>query len=178
MLKRFTIFVLMILMTAGCYNFKTPIKPKNLISKDEMVKVLIDINLLKTATIKYANTTSKKNINPQQYIFDKYGIDSTQFASSNNYYSYYLDEYEVIYIEVKDSLEKLLKYYEDLEVFETKEKAKKDSLNRLKPKDSLSAVRRRNLLRAASTKDSLNQTDLEEEIEKGLIEPVSDKDFQ
>lgn len=177
-LKRLSIYTSIILLVSGCYNFKSPEKPKNLIPKDEMVKVLIDVNLLKTATIKYANTTSQKNINPQEYIFDKYGIDSIQFASSNNYYSYYLDEYELIYVKVKDSLEKLLKYYEDLEVLESQEKVKIDSLDRLSPKDSVGVARRRNLLRENSKEASRYKTDLEQEIENGLIEPASDKDFQ
>lgn len=174
MLKRLTTYILLVLMVTGCYKFKAPEKPKDLISKDKMVKVLIDVYLLKTASLKYANTMSKFNIDPQEYVYDKYGVDSLQFASSNSYYTYYVDDYEEIYTKVKDSLERLKSFYEELEVTERKEKEEKDSLNRQKLRDSLRPSR----LRDSLQKTSQNQTDLKEELENGLIEPVSDKDFQ
>jgi len=60
-------------------------------------------------------------ITPVSYIYKKHGIDSTQFANSNNYYAHDIKVYDKIYDKVKDSLTILRDKYKELQ----KEEAKK-----------------------------------------------------
>ncbi len=73
------------------------------------------------------------------YVFEKHGIDSLQFAMSNNYYAYYVKDYKEIYDKVIDSLEALKLVFKAQELKEKKEleQREKDSLNAIKIKDSL-----------------------------------------
>ena len=159
MLKKFIPYAIVLLFVVSCYKFKEPEKPKNLISKTDMVNILIDLKLIASVTstndIKILDSA---NIKSENYIYKKYHIDSTQFALSNNYYAFHLEEYDDIYKKVKDSLEALSAFYEALEQAELKEQRTKDSLNLLVNKDSI--------------KDINPKTDSK----KGLIKPVSDTD--
>ena len=46
-------------------------------------------------------------------VFAKYGIDSTQFATSNIYYTSNINEYEEIYEEVQRRLDTIKNFYQD-----------------------------------------------------------------
>ena len=71
-------------------------------------------------------------------MFTKYNIDSLQFALSNEYYTFHIEDYDEIYKKVEDSLNTLKKTYEALLKEETerelKEKKAKDSIERTKKK--------------------------------------------
>ncbi|WP_100614092.1 DUF4296 domain-containing protein [Confluentibacter citreus] len=161
MLKKFIPYTIVLLFVVSCYKFKEPEKPKNLISKADMVNILIDLKLIASVTagddIKVLDSS---NIQSEKYIYKKYNIDSTQFALSNNYYAFHLKDYEEIYTKVKDSLEALSSFYEALELKELEEQRKNDSLKLLVNKDSIKDI---------STKD---------DIEGGLITPISHIDSQ
>lgn len=145
----------------SCYKFKEPEKPKNLISKVDMVNILIDLKLIASVTTADdIKVLDSNNVKSEKYIYKKYNIDSTQFALSNNYYAYHLEDYEDIYTKVKDSLEALSKFYEALEQQEIKEQRTKDSLQSIINKDSIEAI--------------TTKTD----IKRKLIKPISDKDSQ
>lgn len=123
---------MVLLVVVSCYKLKEPEKPKNLISKSDMVNILIDLKLIASITaagdIKILDSN---NVRSEKYIYNKYNIDSLQFAISNNYYAYHLDDYEAIYKKVTDSLEALSRFYEEVEVKELKEKRSQDSLRSL-----------------------------------------------
>lgn len=126
------------MFVVSCYKFKEPEKPKNLIPKADMVNILIDLKLIASVTaaddIKVLDSNHVKS---EKYIYKKYNIDSTQFALSNNYYAFHLKDYEDIYTKVKDSLEALSRFYEDLELKELKEKRTQDSIKSLTENDVL-----------------------------------------
>ena len=48
-LKRFTIYLSVILLASACYNSGKPKKPDNLIAKEKMVDILIDAKLIASA---------------------------------------------------------------------------------------------------------------------------------
>lgn len=159
MLKKLIPYTIVLLFVVSCYKFKEPEKPKNLISKADMVNILIDLKLI--ASITAANdikVLDSSNILSEKYIYKKYNIDSTQFALSNNYYAYHLEDYESIYTKVKDSLEALSRFYDALEKKELSEQRTKDSLKSL------------------VNKDSIKDINTKKEIKRGLIKPVSDTD--
>lgn len=121
----------------SCYKFKEPEKPKNLISKEDMVNILIDLKIIASITaVDDIKVLDSNNVQSQKYIYKKYNIDSTQFAMSNDYYAFHINDYEAIYIKVKDSLEALSRFYEDLEQKELKEKITQDSLKAISVMDA------------------------------------------
>ena len=67
----------------------------------------------------------------ESYVYKRHKIDSTQFALSNDYYSYDLETYNEIYKQVEDSLTKLKEFYEykrDSIMGGRKKEKKKDSV--------------------------------------------------
>ncbi|PKQ44909.1 DUF4296 domain-containing protein [Confluentibacter flavum] len=159
MLKKLIPYIIVLLFVVSCYKFKEPEKPKNLISKADMVNILIDLKLI--ASITAANdikVLDSSNVQSEKYIYKKYNIDSIQFALSNNYYAYHLEEYEDIYTKVKDSLEALSSFYDALELKELDEQRTKDSLKSL------------------AKNDSIKEINAKEEMKRRLIKPVSDTD--
>lgn len=206
-LKRLIAYFVLVLLATACYKYDKPKKPKDLIPKDKMVNIIMDIRLLSSANGKNKTTLEKNNLQSESYIYKKYNIDSLQFALSNNYYAYYVDDYMEIYDKVKDSLGALKDKFSDLVKKEEQEKKYKDSINRVtkrdsiailklkdyinvlvkkglkKPlitKDSIRLIKLKDSLKTIIKRDSLSKLNLKTpiEIEEELIEPVADTDFQ
>ena len=169
----------MLLAVTACNRFGGPDKPKNLISKEKMVAILIDSRLLTTG-----NTTTKKvmkdsSVNVSTFIFEKHNVDSLQFALSNSYYAFHIREYEEIYALAIDSLERLGLELKDLQAQEWKEQTKReeDSLKMIsKKKDSLKLLKVTDSLSSVKKSDSLNSVLIDTTYNKksSLITPVSD----
>ncbi len=123
------VFVFMIFLMFFSCTRNTYEAPENLISKERMVEVLYDHMLLNAAKGINKKKLEKHIANPSQYIFDKYDIDSTQFAQSNIYYAHNSEEYASIYERLKEKLEFDKKLMEDLM---SDEKRKKDSIRKTK----------------------------------------------
>ncbi|NOQ92248.1 MAG: DUF4296 domain-containing protein, partial [Flavobacteriaceae bacterium] len=104
----YIIFVLFFMACESKVNYK---KPENLIPKGQMIDLLFDMHMANaTQGIKDRNT--EKNKNYMSLIFEKYQIDSTQFAVSNTYYIANVSEYEDIFEEVELRLKTLVDKYE------------------------------------------------------------------
>lgn len=131
-MNRLICYMLISLFVLSCNNIDRPKKPNNLISKNKMIDIITDINLVTAAKGIDKKLLEEKGINPQKYIYQKYNIDSIQFAESNNYYAYDVKDYEDIYLSVKQRLEKQKEQYEAIEAKELKEK---DSLKKIKRKE-------------------------------------------
>lgn len=178
-LKRFILLFLMLLMVAACNRFGGPDKPENLISKEKMVSILIDSRLLTTGNTDTKRTMKDSNVVMNTYIFKKHNIDSLQFALSNSYYAFHIDEYEEIYERAIDSLERLGLKLKDVQAQEWKEQTKReeDSLKQIaKIKDTLNLLKVKDSLGVIKNADSLNDVllDLNNEKTGALITPVSD----
>ncbi|WP_282123211.1 DUF4296 domain-containing protein [Algibacter mikhailovii] len=180
MILRQTILFFFILITiSSCNRFRGPDKPENLISKDKMAAILIDSKFLTSGN----NTTRKairdSNVNVKTYVYLKHNIDSLQFAMSNSYYAFHLDEYEEIYNLAIDSLERLNIKLKEVQAEEWKEQTKReeDSLKLVnKKKDSLNLISSKDSLGLISNVDSMGvkQLNLNYEKKNSLINPVSD----
>lgn len=153
------VLLFLLLGFSSCYKYNKPDKPKNLIPKEKMIHVLLDLKFVGAITGKDKEVLDSAKVNPEGYVYKKYGIDSTQFAESNAYYAYYMDEYAEIYENVKDSLTKLKAYYMEILEKERQEKKKADSLKAVKQE-----------LEAKELEAEIDMEELE------LIEPVSDTD--
>ncbi len=159
--KRLIVLCCVVMIATSCYKYNKPDKPKDLVSQETMVYVLLDLKLIGAVTGRDKKVLDSAKVDPEGYIYKKYGIDSTQFAQSNAYYTYYMDEYAEIYVKVKDSLSKLKTHYKAILDKERKEK---------KQADSLKAV-----------KKELEELEIDAQIgteDPKLIAPVSDKDSQ
>ncbi len=178
--KRLIVCIGMVFITLGCNELKGPDKPKHLISKDKMVDILIDAKLITSASSKNKLIMRDSSLNMDTYIYEKHNIDSLQFALSNNYYAYHIEEYEEIYTKLADSLDRLKKALKKQEASEWKEKTKReaDSLKKaLKAKDSLKiGVKDSLVIPKIKELIEVDDTLLEESIEEleGIVEPISD----
>ena len=99
----------------ACQN-TTHKKPENLIEPSLMTEVLYEMYLLNASKNINKITFEKHHLNPEPYIFNKFNIDSTQFAESNSYYANHLKLYKTIITEVqhrikikKEEIDTLLK---------------------------------------------------------------------
>ncbi|MCF7559890.1 DUF4296 domain-containing protein [Sabulilitoribacter multivorans] len=181
MLKQFVTVLCLVLMATSCHKLKAPKKPDNLISKEKMVDILIDAKLIASASSANRRIMAEHGIDIKTYVYQKHNIDSLQFVLSNDYYAFYIKDYEAIYNKVEDSLEALRAKYKDLDAQEWKEKTKREE-------DSLKAVyaRRDSIITAKDTLknpivlDSLNRLLLKKKFEEegGLVAPISDTDSQ
>lgn len=100
------IYIVVFVLILSCESRTKFEKPENLIPKAQMVDLLTDMHLA-SGTLGIKNKNSKKKENYMALVYEKYKIDSTQFAASNTYYTSNVDEYEEIFEEVEKRLSKL-----------------------------------------------------------------------
>jgi hypothetical protein len=131
-MKNSLIYILFISFLISCSGINKPKKPKNLISKDQMVNVLLDMSLLSSAKGINKSKIENNGIIPESYVYAKNNIDSIQFVESNAYYTNNLNEYQEIIKKVEDSLNILRENYNILYEKEEKEKRIQDSIKRSK----------------------------------------------
>ena len=102
---------LTIIIFWSCTDKVTYEKPENLIGKEEMIDLLYDMHVvIGTSNIK--NVHLEKNRNYMSLVYEKYGVDSSRFASSNLYYTSNIEEYEEIYEEVERRLDTLKRFHQ------------------------------------------------------------------
>lgn len=101
-MKKIISFLAIILLLVSCKEEVE--KPNRLIEKDVMVNIIYDLSLLEA--IKYQNPASLDTfkINPTKYIYNKYKIDSLQFAQNNTYYASTYEEYANIIDQINNRL--------------------------------------------------------------------------
>jgi len=166
-MKKILPFLSFLIILVGCK--KDVVKtPDRIIERDKMVDILYDLSLL--AAIKSQNATyfANYNINQNQYIFNKYKIDSTQFAQNNIYYAADYMEYKKMFGEVKSRLANK-KSYIDLIV---KKQDKKDLLlkrakQKLKVKQTADSIKKVKIaLKLKKETDSLKKAKLKLETSK------------
>ena len=97
---------LVIIVLFGCNKNvqKIPI-PDNLISEEKMVEVIYEMTLISVSKGVNRRILENSGVIPEKYIFEKYNIDSLQFALSNEFYSNDLNMYLDIYNRVKVKLQ-------------------------------------------------------------------------
>lgn len=92
--------ILFVIFLLGCQDKVSYEKPEGLIEKAEMIDMLFDMHLA-IGTSNIQNTHLEKNRNYMSLVYEKYNIDSTQFAEANLYYTAHIQEYEEIFEEVE-----------------------------------------------------------------------------
>ena len=122
-----TLAICFLLLTActGKTIFK---KPKDLLSKEQMIDIWTDL-FLASAARDTKTSTLERNINYIPLVLEKYEVDSLQFSRSNFYYTSRIEEYEKMFKEVSKRLEALKLSYQPLN--------KRDSLIKSNTEDNL-----------------------------------------
>lgn len=92
-MKKIISYLFLIVTFLSCSE-KEAEKPQNLIPQDKMEDILYDLNFLQAIRNTNYQALQRKNINPEEYIYTKYGIDSLQLAQSNKYYANNPENYE------------------------------------------------------------------------------------
>lgn len=81
-------------------------QPENLIPKEKMTEILYDLAILNSAKSAFSSAFDKTGIDIMEFLYEKYAIDSTQFAQSDLYYASVPMEYQSIYEGVEALIEK------------------------------------------------------------------------
>lgn len=127
-------------------------KPDNLIDKKVMGDILYDMSILDALKYQDPNSLYSNGINPKTYIFQKYKIDSLQFAKSNAYYAADYREYKKMYDVLNDRLKKE-KTAVDLAI--KKEEKKAAALKKAKAKKVQDSIKKVKELKVKKEKDSI-----------------------
>jgi len=140
---KITVGAIILLLIFGCNNsIEKPKKPDNLISEVVMVDIMYDAFILNSAKGVNKRMLENNGIFPENYIFDKYNVDSTQFANSNNYYAYDTKTYESILKRIREKIEADKKKYEALEALEEAERKRKaDSIKEIRKREKDSIIK-------------------------------------
>ncbi|HIP48846.1 MAG TPA: DUF4296 domain-containing protein [Lutibacter sp.] len=145
-LSKYILILTLTVFITACTSNTIYKKPKDLIAKDQMVDLLVDMYLANAAK----NVKTKKlerKINYMPLVYEKYGIDSTRFQTSNLYYMSLIDDYEAIYKRVDAQLRKMLdtteaslKTIDSLKKVERKSKKKLPNKNKFNKEKILKTI--------------------------------------
>jgi len=103
----FTVYIIVFISCESKIKYK---KPDNLIPKEQMIDLLIDMHLA-SATTGVRDKTDSKNRNYMTLVYEKHQIDSARFAESNFYYISNIEDYKAIFKEVHKQLKELQELY-------------------------------------------------------------------
>lgn len=116
----------------SCNKERRPDKPKNLISEAQFSDILFDMFVINSAKGVNKKALEENGIFPEDYIFNKYDIDSVQFANSNRYYAFDQEKYQKILERVQNKVQSEKKIFEAaLEKEEEEQTRKQDSIKAL-----------------------------------------------
>ena len=98
------VFLFFSLLVLSCSKNPVP-KPDNLLDEEVMVDIIFDISVLQATDGSMPNKLFENNIKMDQYIFEKYKIDSLTYRQNQNYYAADTRKYKKIYKKVIERLE-------------------------------------------------------------------------
>lgn len=126
-----TIYFVLLLLLVGCQDVRKPEKPENLIAKDMMVDILMDVYLSNAARSVNNKVIRQRGIKLDSFIYKKYQIDSVQFLRSHAYYNADLNTYNEFFVEIEKRLDAMLKESDSLQGGPgDRFKRKQDSINK------------------------------------------------
>ena len=157
-MKKILPFLIVMLILLSCKKeiIKTP---DHLIDKEKMANIMYDLSLLEAIKVENPSSLDTFNINPNDYVFKKYKIDSIQFTQSNIYYAADYKEYKKMFEKIKARLDKNKSQVESLVKIQKKKdiilKKKKEKLKRKRETDSIKKVKKE--LKTSKEADSIKK---------------------
>lgn len=100
------LFLLLVSVAFASCQKNTVAKPTKLIEQGVMVDIIYDLAILEAVKYENAASLEANHIVPKEYIYNKYRIDSLQFAQNNQYYASDIENYKKIYDQVKQKIER------------------------------------------------------------------------
>lgn len=104
--RKLYIFTLSLLCFAACGKNVVE-KPENLIPKKVMVDIYYDISILNGVKSTGADKLERIDLDPDTFLYEKYGIDSTQLAKSSIFYTSNAALQLEMFTEVEERLQRL-----------------------------------------------------------------------
>ena len=104
---RILIIILSGFIFFSCQDLNDASTSKDLIGHELMSEIKLDVILIKNIKRNGYAIEEKRNFLVDQYILNKYGIDSLQFATSIDYYSKNPKEYTYIFEVIQTNLSRL-----------------------------------------------------------------------
>ena len=156
-MKKTVSFLVIVMLFLSCKDDAVK-EPERLIDREVMENIIYDLSLLEAIKYNEPATTENYIVNPKEFILRKYKVDSAQFAQSNIYYASDFEKYKAMYDSVVKRMERNRVHYDSL----VKKQIKKDSLIQAKKRkmDSLAnakkvALAKKDSLKKLKKKDSL-----------------------
>ena len=103
-MKKILFIYLFLIISGSCQTAEKVEKPDNLLSKDEMVSILSDIAVLKSASDVNSNRLSNFIDTPFDYVTQKYQVDSLTIAKNIEYYNFQFNDNLSIYRQVEEHI--------------------------------------------------------------------------
>ncbi|MEW2920317.1 DUF4296 domain-containing protein [Muricauda sp. ANG21] len=103
MKKTILIFVGLFFLACG---EKVVEEPENLIPKEKMTDILYDLAILNATKSSFSSVFEKTGIDIMEFLYEKYDIDSIQFAESDLYYASVPLQYQSIYEDIDARIER------------------------------------------------------------------------
>lgn len=114
------IYILFVLFVVSCQDIQSVEKPSDLIDRAKMKEILYEISVVNSARGISVQKLSQYGVNPETYIFEKFAIDSVQFAKSVSYYASDIESYRDMYLDIQKRAEGEFTYHDSLAKIEKK----------------------------------------------------------
>lgn len=98
------LIVLIVIFVVGCSKNPVP-KPENFLDEETMENIMYDVAILQGASANAPEQLIEKNINPKEFIYKKYKIDSVTFHQNNRYYAADVKKYKFMYKRVLERIQ-------------------------------------------------------------------------
>ena len=103
---RYLLFIVFLIVFNSCENKIKYKEPDDLIPREQMIDLLIDMHIA-SGTTGVRDKNDDKERNYMSLVYEKYQVDSTRLAESNFYYISNIGEYESIFKEVQKQLKEI-----------------------------------------------------------------------
>ena len=100
----------------SCSQLKDRNPPDNLVGQELMSKIMLDVILMKNIKRNGYAIKEKRNLLVDQYILQKYDIDSIQLNKSQDFYSKNPKEYTYIFEIIQSKLNELRDSLQNIEI--------------------------------------------------------------
>ncbi len=98
------LFLFLSLFVFSCSKNPAP-KPDNLLDEEVMVDIIYDISILQATDGSMPHKLTEYTIEMDEYIFEKYKIDSVTYRQNQRYYAADARKYKKIYKKVIERLD-------------------------------------------------------------------------
>ncbi|HEX5743676.1 MAG TPA: DUF4296 domain-containing protein [Flavobacteriaceae bacterium] len=144
MMKNIIYIIFALIILSACTSNTIYKKPENLLSKKMMADILTDMYIAEGAR-SVQNKELERLVDYMPLVYEKYKIDSIQFAESNFYYTTKIDDYEEILKTVDDRLKEMKLKYEEISkkedsIKQSKNPEKYRSLEKPLPKEGIRTI--------------------------------------